>query len=101
MTTYPTKLSLDTNAVLVIEWSDGATCRYEAAELRRRCPCATCKEAEAAGRNDVAAAGRPITIAEVHPVGRYAYNICFNDGHETGIYPLTLLRDLGHREETP
>jgi len=94
MTEYPTKLSLDTDAVLVIEWSDGTTYRYEAAELRRQCPCATCKEAEAAGRDDVEATG-PVTIAAVHPIGRYAYNICFSDGHETGIYTLPLLRDLG------
>jgi DUF971 family protein len=29
------------------------------------------------------------------PVGNYAYKILFSDGHDTGIYTLDLLRELG------
>jgi DUF971 family protein len=29
------------------------------------------------------------------PVGQYAYNIAFTDGHDTGIYPFDLLLRLG------
>jgi DUF971 family protein len=29
------------------------------------------------------------------PMGRYAYSIHFSDGHDTGIYTLELLRELG------
>jgi len=35
------------------------------------------------------------------PVGNYAYRILFSDGHETGIYPLELLRGLGIAEPGP
>jgi DUF971 family protein len=28
-------------------------------------------------------------------VGSYAYSIAFSDGHDTGIYPFELLRELG------
>jgi DUF971 family protein len=29
------------------------------------------------------------------PVGHYAYQITWNDGHSTGIYPVERLRELG------
>ena len=35
------------------------------------------------------------------PVGRYAYSIDFSDGHDTGIYTLESLRELGHEMATP
>jgi DUF971 family protein len=31
----------------------------------------------------------------MRPVGSYAYAIAFSDGHETGIYALDFLRELG------
>jgi DUF971 family protein len=31
----------------------------------------------------------------MQPTGRYAYSIHFSDGHDTGIYTLELLRELG------
>ena len=34
-------------------------------------------------------------IRGMSPVGNYAYAIEFNDGHDTGIYPLEQLRELG------
>ena len=38
---------------------------------------------------------RPLEITTMRPVGNYAYNIAFSDGHDTGIYPLEMLRELG------
>jgi DUF971 family protein len=29
------------------------------------------------------------------PIGHYAYQIVWNDGHDTGIYPVEQLRKLG------
>jgi DUF971 family protein len=29
------------------------------------------------------------------PVGNYAYGIAFSDGHDTGIYTVDYLRELG------
>jgi len=31
----------------------------------------------------------------MQPIGHYAYQITWNDGHNTGIYPLARLRELG------
>ena len=41
------------------------------------------------------AEARPLTIAGMQPVGNYAYSIEFSDGHDTGIFTLELLRELG------
>jgi DUF971 family protein len=37
----------------------------------------------------------PLSIADVRPVGSYAYTIVFSDGHDTGIFTLERLRELG------
>ncbi len=47
------------------------------------------------------AEARPLTIAKMEPVGNYAYSIAFSDGHDTGIYTLELLRQLGHEASGP
>ena len=36
-----------------------------------------------------------MTIASMRPVGTYAYNIAFSDGHDTGLYTFELLSTLG------
>ena len=38
---------------------------------------------------------RPLKIIAMKPVGNYAYSIAFSDGHDTGIYTLELLQELG------
>jgi DUF971 family protein len=37
----------------------------------------------------------PLRIVGMNPVGRYAYGIDFSDGHNTGIYTLESLREMG------
>jgi DUF971 family protein len=96
MSVEPTKLFLAGGDLLEIEWSDGKRLRYNAAQLRRCCPCATCRSERAAPADAPPAAGRPkVIIEQMTPVGNYAYKIRFSDGHDTGIYPLELLRELG------
>ena len=85
----PVRLFKDRDANLVIEWSDRQCRIYSAEELRQNCPCAGCVTGTAER------AVLPVTVAQMSPVGNYAYRIAFGDGHETGIYPLDLLRRLG------
>ena len=42
-----------------------------------------------------AAEAQPLMVQGVKPLGNYAYTIAFSDGHDTGIYKLELLRQLG------
>lgn len=94
---------------LAIQWSDGQRLNYSAVKLRDGCPCATCKEKQRAKEAEkekmggkmlklpVLSAGelQPLRILRMHPVGNYAYNIAFSDGHDSGIFTFDLLRQLG------
>jgi DUF971 family protein len=98
----PTKLAVRDSSRLVIEWSDGQKRSIAFSELRKACPCATCREKRAqppepSGGLPVLsmAEARPLTILAMRPVGNYAYSIAFSDGHDTGIFTLDLLRSLG------
>ena len=101
-TVYPTKLEREGERHLVITWSDGERRRYSFRELRDSCPCATCREKRNAPPPSPLmlpilehAQNQPLAIAGMKPVGNYAYAIAFSDGHDTGIYTLEFLRELG------
>jgi DUF971 family protein len=102
MTPQPTKLELVEANCLRITWSDGQLRDYSLRELRDKCPCATCREKRnAPPRSPLqlpvlsAAEAQPLRIVAMKPVGNYAYSIDFSDGHNTGIYTLESLRELG------
>ncbi len=106
MPVHPTKLELASPEVLRISWSDGTTRDYPVRELRDQCPCATCREKRNAPPESTdllpiitEAEIRPLRIAAMKPVGNYAYAIDFSDGHDTGIYTLDALREMGHPAE--
>ena len=44
-----------------------------------------------------AAETQPLAIRAMKPVGNYAYAISFSDGHDTGIYTIEYLRELGRQ----
>ncbi len=84
-----------------IAWKEGETGRVALSHLRRHCPCAPCvegreKQAEDSGLHMITAAemGATDEVLAVHPVGRYAIQIRWNDGHDTGIYTYDYLRQL-------
>lgn len=98
----PTKIELhDRGSRLVIAWSDGPARHYSVRQLRDACPCATCREKRS--QPPPAALlpiltpqeARPLTLVDVTPIGSYAYALAFSDGHDTGIYTLEALRELG------
>lgn len=98
----PTKLEVAEGKKLVITWSDGEVRQIGFAELRNACPCASCREQRKAPPQTTGglqvismAEARPLKIQAMHPVGNYAYSIEFSDGHDTGIFTLELLRELG------
>jgi len=80
---------------LEIHWLDGKQSRYNVIELRRRCSCAKCRNEwtgeQTLRAEDVSENVRPSTIDSV---GCYALRICFNDGHDTGIYSFQQLYSM-------
>ena len=79
---------------LVVMWSDGHASRYEAAYLRRLCPCAECGETQRRypAMRPLTVSAQPLELVNVGRVGRYALSLAFSDGHGTGIYPFDFLR---------
>jgi len=108
MTLQPTKLELADATHLRITWSDGQIREYAVRELRDKCPCATCRELRNAPpppptqlRIISDAEAQPLRISAMTPVGNYAYSIDFSDGHDTGIYTLESLREMGETLTEP
>jgi DUF971 family protein len=102
MPLYPTKLELAAPDRLRIAWNDGQVREITLRELRDACPCATCREKRQAPPPPAnvlpvlsAAELQPLRLAGAEPQGNYAYSFHFSDGHDTGIYTLELLRELG------
>jgi len=91
----PREISQESSASLRITWADERVCDYEAARLRRACPCAQCVN-EWTGERTLRpeAISNEVEINDVSVVGRYALNFRWSDGHETGIYSFQYLRDL-------
>ena len=90
---------------LRIDWSDGVSTFATFRHLRANCPCAGCQEERAKPpdpfkvlKPNEVAAGPPAPTA-MRPVGHYAYQITWNDGHDAGIYTLEFLRELGSKKE--
>ena len=91
----PREISQVTDTHLRISWADEKVCDYDAARLRRACPCAQCVNEWTGERTLKAEAiSDEVEIKDVSIVGRYALNFRWSDGHETGIYSFQYLRDL-------
>lgn len=87
---------------MAIEWSDGIRSFVTWKELRAHCPCATCIEQRDKPPDPFRVlsakeleAGAPVPV-QMLARGYYAYQIVWNDGHDTGIYSLDLLREIGN-----
>jgi len=77
---------------VLIEWADGSTSRFTARELRQMCPCARCiDELTGSVILDRGAVPEDLTQSNLRLVGNYAVTLSFSDGHDTGIYPFTML----------
>ena len=85
---------------LAIAWSDGTETYVPLATLRRLCPCAGCHgEADLFG-NVHRPPARPLTtdsfrFSSAGPVGSYAVQIVWGDGHSDGLFPYRLLKAWG------
>jgi DUF971 family protein len=108
-TPLPVKLKKTEDRCLAITWSDELQQKIPFRKLRDNCRCAHCidKRMEALtekpdGEKKLSnalpvlslAETRPLDIVLMHPVGNYAYNIHFSDGHSAGIFTFELLRSL-------
>jgi DUF971 family protein len=77
-----------------IQWDDGHVSLFGHRYLRGNCRCAGCVN-ELTGRRVVGVQQVPADVQALDwmQVGRYALQFLWSDGHDTGIYPFTALRD--------
>ncbi len=89
----PESIDVDPDGAIRIAWPGGPEVAIPPKRLRDFCPCAECVE-EGTGRKLLDAASIPddIRAVEMSPVGNYAIQIRWSDGHATGIYSWDTLR---------
>jgi len=83
---------------LTVAWKDGVTRVYSLAQLRRHCPCATCRTQ----REDrtllpilnIKADASPPHVTSAQLTGNYAIQFTWSDGHNAGIFDFRYLRTL-------
>jgi len=87
---------------LAIVWSDGTESYLDYVKLRNNCPCAQCEgEPDVLGRvqkpikPDFSNITAIYDLQEVEYMGGYALKLRWRDGHKTGLYSYSLLRQLG------
>ena len=80
---------------ILVKWKDGRETVFPARFLRLACPCAGCIE-EMTGRKVLNESSVPDDVhpLSISPVGRYAIQIQWSDGHNTGLYTWERLFDL-------
>jgi DUF971 family protein len=88
-------------AQMEIEWKTGAIHRLPLDAVRGYCPCAVCvahrsSDSQQSDLHVLTAEEEGITadVDAVTPVGRYAIQIKWADGHDTGIYTFDYLKSL-------
>jgi len=82
----PTQVKLHRQSrVLELDYADGESFGLECELLRVYSPSAEVR-GHGPGREVLQTGKKNVSIAEIRPVGNYALQLCFDDGHDTGIY---------------
>ena len=98
-TPQPTEIKLHQKSrLLEISFADGKTFRLPCEFLRVYSPSAEVR-GHGPGQEVLQTGKQEVEILRVEPVGNYAVQLHFSDGHNTGIYSWPLLYDYGLQQE--
>ncbi|HXU78511.1 MAG TPA: DUF971 domain-containing protein [Methylomirabilota bacterium] len=97
---------LDLQAIgqeLAIKWEDGSESFVSLEKLRKRCPCAGCQgERDVMGRlhkgPDQELTAASYQLRGFTPVGGYAIQPIWGDGHATGLFSFDYLRQVAEEK---
>ena len=93
----PTQIAVSENLdFLDLTTVRGDKIRLSAESLRAFCKCAHCVRARIDGVFPERFDG--VAVVQVSPIGDYAINLAFSDGHARGIYPWAFLLGLSDPE---
>lgn len=95
----PADIDILRDRSVTVTFEDGVVAEYEVRALRAACPCASCRGWRE--RGDVAwprpGMADTITIAHAELTGAWGLSIDWSDGHSTGIYAWSVLREWWNR----
>ena len=98
-TPAPTEIKLhQVSQALEIAFADDKRFRFPAEFLRVHSPSAEVR-GHGPGQEVLQTGKKDVRILAVEPVGQYAVQLRFSDGHDTGIYSWELLYDYGLRQD--
>ncbi len=100
MKTYiPKSITRPMPYLIKAEFADGFSATIKLEKFRSECPCAGCKGEEIMGKQ-VSMPVIPVfspglnELKQLTPVGNYAVNPIWGDGHDTGIYSWDYFREV-------
>ena len=98
-TPMPTEIKLHQKSrMLEIAFSDGQRFELPCELLRVYSPSAEVR-GHGPGQEVLQVGKKNVEITDVQPVGSYAVQLVFSDGHDSGLYSWDYLHDLGVRQE--
>ena len=96
----PTEIKLHQKSrVLEISFDDGRNFRLPFELLRVYSPSAEVR-GHGPGQEVLQTGKKDVGITRAEPVGSYAIQLSFSDGHDTGIYSWDLLYEFGEQQES-
>lgn len=98
-TPQPTEIKLHQKSrVLEISFADGKTFQLPCEFLRVFSPSAEVR-GHGPGQEVLQTGKKEVGITHIEPMGTYAVQLVFSDGHDTGIYSWDLLYEYGLNQE--
>ena len=99
-TPQPSEIKLHQKSrVLEISFADGKTFKLPCEFLRVYSPSAEVR-GHGPGQETLQTGKKNVEITGIEPVGSYAIQITFSDGHDSGLYSWNILYDYGlHQDE--
>ncbi len=98
-TPHPTEIKLHQKSrILDISFSDGKTFQFPCEFLRVHSPSAEVS-GHGPGQEVLQTGKRMVNIIRIEPVGNYAIQLNFTDGHNTGLYSWDLLYNYGLNQD--
>jgi DUF971 family protein len=98
-TPLPVEIKLhQVSRVLELTFDDGKTFQLPCEFLRVYSPSAEVR-GHGKGQETLQVGKKNVEIKAVEPVGNYAVQLAFSDGHNTGLYSWDILYDYGMRQE--
>ena len=91
----PTEIKLRKQSkTLTVSYDDGASFEFTAEYLRVHSPSAEVR-GHGPGQERLQTGKEKVGITGIEPVGHYAVRLVFDDGHDSGLYQWSYLRELG------